>query len=442
MLQTIRNIIFWTVDYSTGNKKRNHLQDITAILSTDSIAVSSQKKQRYLQQLLTHAIQTVSYYSGMTPTLTELPVTNKNLIRTNFEQFESNTYKNKPKIKVATSGSTGTPFQTYQNNNKSIRNTADTLYFWKKATFSVGNKLYFFRLWKAFERKSPLTQLLQNIVPVDVFDLTDAYIKTLITDIQNSNEKTCLLGYVSAFEKIARYLDRVMPDYRINSVTAVITISEKLDPYTKKAIKKYFGVAPISRYSNIENGIIAQQPTGKSHFEINEASYHVEILDITTDQPVPYGTLGRIVVTDLFNYAVPMIRYDTGDLGVMEIVKNKKTLTHIEGRQIDTIYNTAGEIIRFNLVFIINKYPELHQCQIIQEDIYTYTLKLNHPTPYHREQELIEELKIYIGADAIITPSYTDEIPLLASGKRRFMVNNMTRQKATLKNTEATTVLQ
>ena len=58
------------------------------------------------------------------------------------------------------------------------------------------------------------------------------------------------------------------------------------------------------------------------------------------------GELARIVVTDLFNYAMPLIRYDTGDLAVVEKhEKYGKVITSIEGRRTDFIYNTSGDVL-------------------------------------------------------------------------------------------------
>jgi phenylacetate-CoA ligase len=56
-------------------------------------------------------------------------------------------------------------------------------------------------------------------------------------------------------------------------------MSEGLSEYAKKSIHTYFGKYPVSRYSNVENGIIAQQlPDGSNSFVVNWASYYIEIL--------------------------------------------------------------------------------------------------------------------------------------------------------------------
>ena len=70
-----------------------------------------------------------------------------------------------------------------------------------------------------------------------------------------------------------------------------------------------------ARYSNIENGIIAQQNQNKDDYLINSASYHIDIYSLQNDSLLKHGELGRIVVTDFFNKGMPLIKYDTGDVG-------------------------------------------------------------------------------------------------------------------------------
>ncbi|MGY3794151.1 phenylacetate--CoA ligase family protein [uncultured Aquimarina sp.] len=425
MLNNLRNILFWTIDTLTGSKKKSNFQDIQSLLENVNSTTSTKRKKEYLDAILQHAIGTVPYYKNTKPLITAFPVINKNIFRENFKAFQSESFQNEKKRTVSTSGSTGTPFTVHQDISKIIRNTSDNLYFWEKAGYNIGDKLFFFRLWNAFEKKKSFINFAQNVVPIDVFDLTPPFIENLLKNIQKGKGNICLLGYVSAFEKICKHLDSTNPNFRSNAVKSIIAISEKLNEYTKESTRKYFGITPISRYSNIENGIIAQQPKDKDYFVINEASYYIEILNLENDEQQQNGALGRIVITDLFNKYNPMIRYDTGDLGMIEEIDNKKVLTQITGRKIDAITNTNGEIITFNIVLIVNKYLQLAQCQLIQTNQKHYILKLNALQNFERENELIADFKNYLGNDAVIKVEYVSEIPLLASGKRRVMVNQM-----------------
>lgn len=427
MLVQLRNSLFWLIDLITGGNKRSHYKNVKFLMEFAHTKKALDQKKFNLNAILQHTIDTVPFYQklDLTPTLNQFPVVNKNDIRNRFDDFQSFTYLEKNNRLVSTSGSTGTPFQIYQDNNKCTRNIADNLYFWKKAGYRLGQKLFYFRLWNAFQKKGKLVRFIQNIVPVDVFDLSEEYMNTLLDKSQQNHSQIGWLGYASAFEKICKHLDTVNPDFRSKSIGSIIAISEKLNEYTKTSVHKYFGTEVLSRYSNVENGIIAQQPYGASYFLINQASYYVEILQLERNIPIPNGEIGRIVITDLFNYSTPMVRYDTGDLGAIDYIDNKLVFTRIEGRKIDVIRNTKGELISFNLVLIINKYPELEQCQLIQKEKKRYILKINTKNHFDREEDLLNEFKEYLGNDAILITEYVNEIPLLASGKRRVMVNEM-----------------
>lgn len=338
---------------------------------------------------------------------------------------------------MVTSGSTGTPFVTYQDANKKHRNAADTIFFADLAGFKIGERLYYFKIWSDLNKKSGLLQWQQNIYPVDVLHLNDNIISRWIKNLSQARSPKHILGYSSALEKIARFLDRedlMMQDVGMSSV---ISMSEALNDYTKNALATRFGIMPCSRYSNIENGIIAQQtPKSGKTFLVNTSSYIVEIFDLEKDVPAKPGTLGRIVVTDLFNYAMPLIRYDTGDLGSMPLLKDGKAdftrLKTIEGRQLDVLFNTKGEIISSYIIYKnMWKYTEIDQYQLIQEDAKRYRFKINASQKFNREQELKEEFIGYLGGDAVFEIEKVDEIPLLASGKRRKVVNNFIKIKPT-----------
>ena len=180
----------------------------------------------------------------------------------------------------------------------------------------------------------------------------------------------------------------------------------------------------VSRYSNTENGIIAQQKAHDSNFVINWASYYVEILNLNDDTPSNKGDIGRIVITDLFNYCNPLIRYDTGDIGCINFEASPPSFTKIEGRKTDIIYNTKGQIVSSFIIIDLLKYSQIKQSQLIQENQKEYTLKLNASKEVLKEDLIIKEFKSYLGKDAMIRILYVDEIPLLASGKRKQTLNN------------------
>ncbi|MHA7057497.1 phenylacetate--CoA ligase family protein [Aquimarina sp. M1] len=429
--EKIRYISFWTLDFITGSKVKKHYRDIKNLLENTNHNASISKQKEYLDAVLTHSVEASTFYKGIdSSNLQNFPVVNKEIVKSSYEKFESLKYRNKKKIGVSTSGSTGASFTVYQDINKKARNTADIIYFSELCGFYLGYRLFYLRFWNMFKKKNKLESFFQNITPIDVFDLSHESIKDLLVILKNDTSNKGMLGYASSFDKICKYLDTENAAPVDCKLKSVIGMSEHLDPSTKASMKKYFDVDMVSRYSNAENGMIAQQPMGKEYFEINWASYYVEILSFTSDNSVEPGTLGRIVITDLFNYNTPMIRYDTGDIGILNYVKEKDqsklVLTKVEGRKMDMIHNTSGEILSTSILLVINKYKEVKQRQIIQKTNmeYLFKLKLENST-FEKEKEFVDEFKGYLGEDAIIELEYVSEIPLLDSGKQRAIINEV-----------------
>jgi phenylacetate-CoA ligase len=265
---------------------------------------------------------------------------------------------------------------------------------------------------------------MQNIQPLDVIHLNDEKIRNFIGEIENSNDSIGFLGYSSALELVARFLEKTNAAPINANVKSIITMSEGLNQYTKATLPRFFSVNPVSRYSNIENGIIAQQEVnGKDEFLINTASYFVEIFDFDADVPAKDGQLGRIIITDLYNYAMPMIRYDSGDVGAI-IPGANNYFQSIEGRKLDLIYDTKGNLISSYIVYKnMWQYTEIAQYQFVQYGAKDYVFKINMAESFEKEEKLINEFKTYLGQDANFSVEYVAEIPLLASGKRKKIMN-------------------
>ncbi len=434
MSPTLRNSFFWISDWLKGAKIRKHHAAVTKINNNHGSDYSLKKRKQYLNDLLRHAQETVPYYRNLGIADTQLenyPVVNKNLIRSSSVSFESDKYTDKKTFKASTSGSTGTPFTVIHNLNKKKRHTADVRFFWEAVGHAFGTRFFYLRIWTNQNKKSKLVLKKNNIVPVDIFKMDDERVQAFLDDIGSSGSPKSILGYSSAFDRIVKYLQQNPSDMTHAKVVSIIAMSESLDHPTKEALGNYFDCPVVSRYANTECGMLAQQTADlKNDFLINWASYHIEVMHLEKDVPAKKGEPGRIVVTDFFNKAMPLIRYDTGDIGILgESEKDGRTqyvFKSVEGRKMDTIYDTQGEPTSS---FIINnnmwKYTELAQYQFIQLAEKKYMFKLNANEKFLKENELVSEFKGYLGQDAQITVEYVNEIPLLSSGKRKKVLNEM-----------------
>ncbi len=426
-IQNIRAFGFWLLDGLKGSPLKKDLLEISDGLALSSFENLKNRKKSALKQLLDTVTQQSEFYRAYTSytALDDFPVVNKTIIKENFEAINI-PHSSKSLTKVSSSGSTGIPFTIYQTQRKTIRNKADVLYFANAAGYTIGDTLYFVRLWLKKYQKSLLQQKMLKIIPVDVEHLEDPDVAQLIHKLKMSKDPKGFIGYASGFEKICQYLDKIASKPIDCNMQSIIATSESLYDDVRKKMEYYFKNPVVSRYSNEENGILAQQAPHETAFTINWASFYIELLDIHNDQPAKPGDVGRIVVTDYYNLATPMIRYDTGDLGQFCNFEDDAVpkLKAVIGRLKDVLYNTEGIIVSAFLIYgsLLN-YPEISEFQIIQKTQFKYLIKLACPSEFKRDQELITLYKSYLGNDAQIAIDYVDRIEPFKSGKKRMIIN-------------------
>jgi phenylacetate-CoA ligase len=111
----------------------------------------------------------------------------------------------------------------------------------------------------------------------------------------------------------------------------------------KILLEHQFGIPIVNEYGASELDLIAFQNTN-DEWQVNAETLFVEILD-ENNQPVPYGTEGKIVITSLYNKAHPFIRYDIGDLGILDekSTLKKPILKKLIGRTNDVAILPSGK---------------------------------------------------------------------------------------------------
>jgi len=377
ILCILRNKAFNIVDVFQGSLVKSAYDEIKKIDNMDSTD-NYIKEYHYnvFKRLAKHAIESTEFYRNIfSINLNDFPVINKNIIRNNQNMFLSKKYNKDRLITMSTSGSTGTPFICYQDFGKKRRVNAEVIYYSEKAGYSVGKNLIYLRAITDKNKKSKFHQWIQNETLIDISNLDYNKIKTIISKINKvSKNGSMILAYASTLDAFKDYfIENGFDIVKDANITGIISSSEMLYDETRDIIKKAFKTDVYSRYSNQENGIIGQDNEFSNVFIINEANYIVEIFKLNKDELCSEGEIGRIVVTDLYNYAMPMIRYDTGDIGsVTSIINNgklKKVINNFSGRRVDIVYDSYGN--RLSPHCITNNlwnFKEIKQFQFIQEN--------------------------------------------------------------------------
>lgn len=116
---------------------------------------------------------------------------------------------------------------------------------------------------------------------------------------------------------------------------SIVGISELVSADTTIAVRKTLGCDILRIYACAEMGCIALQSEAEDEYEICEETVLVEIVD-AQDRPVGLGENGRVVLTSLYNYATPFIRYEIGDFATLSGQQNAS------GRTLQKLQRVTG----------------------------------------------------------------------------------------------------
>ena len=181
-------------------------------------------------------------------------------------------------------------------------------------------------------------------------------------------EPEYLLVHPTNLESLLRYSRET--GFRPAGLRAVLTLGEVLEDDVRAACTETWGVAPTDSYSCKEVGMIACQCPEHAHYHVQSESLLVEILD-ETGAPCAPGATGRVVLTDLHNFASPLIRYEIGDYAEVgetcSCGRGLPVLTRILGRTRNMLrLPDGGEMWPRLGTRRIGRIPAVRQIQIVQ----------------------------------------------------------------------------
>lgn len=269
-----------------------------------------------------------------------------------------------------------------------------------------------------------------NIIYVDNSNLDKSKILDIVTTI-NKYKVKYIRGYMTSLDCITRYI--VENKIVLKSKPFFISVGELLLESLRLRIVNELKCNIISQYANEECGILGHSAINGigSTIYLNNANVITEILKLDKDEPVEQDEIGRIVITDFTNHAMPLIRYDTGDLAAIDKVSSCGDIISIKnlcGRKTDAIYKVNGDFIDMynSMPSEIFNNSNVKQWQFIQNTNDSYTLRLSviNSDMNNLEVRFVTLLKNILGENAKINIEYTDEIPILNSGKRKVIFSN------------------
>lgn len=426
---TLRKKLISFVDFITGGRIKKTMKEFDLPITN-----KKQLQQERLKNLLRHAITTVPYYKSYDnfESLTDFPVINKKIIKEHYDDFISEEYNKDSLIPVTTSGSTGTPFTYLFDKRKKRRRTLEVIYYNGWANYELGDR----HLLNAVgSHKSKLKLFLQNEVITNPLHLDLEWLEKQRTALKNDHI-TLYVGYASAIQHFTEYCKKKNDGPADFDLKGIISIAENLDEHVRKDAETVFGCPVLSRYASLETGVLSQECQEEKNHHVNISSYAVELLSFDSDDPVNPGELGRVVVTDLFSYGMPLIRYDIGDVAMKAETNcscgiGGPIFKKIRGRITDNVLDQDGNLVSWAAInVIIWPYKEIKEFRFIQTDRFKFELLLSTYDGTRVDKEIIKKFKELLGEKSEIDITYLEEIPSLESGKRPYIINRYLKNKS------------
>ena len=398
-----------------------------------------------IKALMVHAYNNTEFYRhrfdtmGFNPKkidsfedLQQIPFLSKNDIRKNLQSMISKNYAKVQLHSSETGGTTGVKMKFYRDNSSLSPKEAALYRFEKWAGWNFGERMGL--VWTAqqdyvghWTQKAKIKNELfgrQVVFPAAILDEESIsnYVNLLLR-----KRPVMIRAFTSPIYEVAKYIrDNNIDDIKLKGV---ITTGEPLYDHQRKLISLAFHCGVFDSYRSREAGPLAQECEQHNGLHINAESLYIETIPPKNPDEFKEGA-GEIIITDLLNYGMPLIRYKMGDMGILSDEKcscgrGLPILKKISGRSSDIMYTpdkkriTAGSLV----LYLVDEAPGLlGQVQIIQDKLDHLIIKATPdpaPTPeiINYQKNTVKRL---FGKKMKVSFEIVEEIPLEKSGKYLF----------------------
>jgi phenylacetate-CoA ligase len=371
----------------------------------DAVACACRDVPHYREALAGRRIRDIDDFRS-------LPITQKGDIRKNPDSFISSRFQKKSLVRMQTSGSSGMPLEVYHSRAESAYGPAFEVHQMLEA--GVGPLDTHAVLTRARQSSGLLARLgLFRRCPVEFRNARQAAmdIKAIHPDV--------IRGAPSFLIPIARENISCGLGLRARSV---FTFSETLPASGRALVERSFGCRVFDSYGSIETSWIS--------WECSEGGMHLfsdhlfaEVVD-RKGAPLPPGKTGSLVLTPLWQRAMPFIRYNLSDrtaiLGKCRCGRGYPLIRPVEGRSNDYIFLPGGSLCSAHVIsFNIRSFPGIVQFQSIQEkslEIALYVVP-GHEFPPDGKQRLVKILRSALPEPMDVRVETVDALPGGQSGK-------------------------
>lgn len=441
--QLNRNFVLPLMTWRSGNPLLSHLKQLQKN-QRDPLETIRARQLLQLRRILRHAYETVPFYRkkwtelGITPDaiqsfndLKKMPILTKQSVRENLTELRSQHYTDAQVYWKSTSGSTGVPLKVAVDWPAVRWKQACTLLADLNSGYQLGGRVA--KVWgnpeyRHFGWKGKLRNyFVDRAMYLDTIKLDENRLKEF-TNLLKRKRPSLLFGHAHSLYLFACYVQKHAP----NTIQpdGIISTAMVLHDWQRKVIEQAFQTPVCDRYGCEETSIIACEKPNQSGLFLATDNVYCEIspdssLSLEDNQ-------GRLLITDLTNKAMPLIRYQVGD--VVETTDEPSRcgsqvprFAKVLGREADYVLTPEGKLISGislteNFAMHISGTAQL---QIIQDKLNHLRLRLVpsdefSPKSYEQINQLVQEL---FGPEMKYEIEFIETIPQETNGKYRFCIS-------------------
>jgi phenylacetate-CoA ligase len=398
-----------------------------------------------LTRLLHHAYETTPFYRhrfdklGAHPTdirsekdLLSFPPLTREDIRNNIENLWSRIYQKDSLLPAATGGTTDTPVPLLRSPDCLEEKRAVQLHFDTWAGMWPGDKV--FMLWGAAQDYNPNPslrwKLYDRYVARRVWAPTSRFNAEILEShrrLMNGFRPKIVYAYPTPLTLFCEYLASCGKPFH-KPVAAICTAEPLLEPQ-RKIIESVLGCAAFEHYGTRDFGMVGAECEAHQGMHFHPAAVKVELLPVEGSEDEP---LYEMLVTDLLNYGMPLVRYRINDCAVLaphpcDCGRGFPLVRNIVGRTVDNFRLADGTVVPGVSLTnrVIQVCPGLSKLQIIQRSLDDFHVRYV-PGPGFSQKDLSElSQKLYRFFPIPLNWTFEEvkEIAREKSGKTRFCIS-------------------
>ena len=444
----IRNVLYpmWVI--KDGNRGLLKYLDYFDFIDKLSRQQLEERQRRRLKTILIHAYEGTKYYrevfkkSALSPyqiedshEITKLPLLTKDIVRKRFSDLSATNIKKELITEASTGGSTGVPMRFLRDKDSVYLRKGQELYFDRWMGYKVGDKVALFVAASHFDgaverlKGKIKNATYERILHFDPHHITENYMALFAREYEKFAPSMikCFPNSLFVFADFIKRNGIELPGVRSISCTG-----ENLYMHQRKLFGEVFGGEVFEKVGTRESGVIACECSMHKGMHVFTEGVFLELLN-NQGQTAKPGEPGKVIITDLFNKAMPLIRYEIGDMATVsdgrmcECGCPLPLIENLLGRERDIIIDSYGNPKPgYLFTEIILQLNLSAQFQVVQPDRGSLVVKVvkrcGDQVPVPRLKGEFEKI---VGPLVKVDFDFVEEIPRDPSGKYGYVVSKV-----------------